>query len=197
MHQGTKALVLFMIAAALLTAVSACGKTPSTVVGTSPAPAASAVSPHDEASQAAATASQGYDKGDVMPDFSVALTDGTTFELSKHAGKVVFINLFATWCQPCMGEMPDIQKLYAKYGGKADFVAVDVGGDDVSADVSLAKKNSYTFPMANSPDGSFGSYGVQFIPQTFILGADGKIAFYASGASDYETFSGELDKLLG
>ncbi len=169
----------------LLFIMSGCKSTVQTKVSTADSSASPLSSPN-----------QGYEKGNVMPDFSVSTIDKNTFELSGHAGKIVFINLFATWCGPCMNEMPDIQKLYQTYGDKIDFITIDVGGDDIQADTAFAKKNNYTFPVGNSPDGSLGNYMVQSIPQTFILDSDGKIAYYFGAASNYEAFSSAIEELL-
>jgi peroxiredoxin len=195
------AVFVITIITMLLFIMSGCGNTAQTKASASPNPtpssnetASPASSPNQEA--ALPSAPQGYEEGNAMPDFSVSTIDNGSFKLSEHSGKIVFINLFATCCGPCMNEMPDIQKLYQAYGDKIDFIVIDVGGDDIKADTAFAKKNNYTFPIGNSPDGSFGSYEVQFIPQTFILDSDGKIASYFSGASSYEAFSAAIDKLL-
>lgn len=137
----------------------------------------------------------GYRQGDTMPDFTVSTLDGGSFKLSAYAGKVVFINLFVTWCQPCCAEMPAIQKLYAAYGDKVQFIAIDVGKEKKETIAKFARDKNYTIPMAYSPDGSFGNYKVEFIPQTFVLDPQGVIMYYCPGAADYQTFSGEISKL--
>ena len=81
----------------------------------------------------------GYSVGDIMPDFSVPLVGGGTFTLSEHRGKPVFINLFATWCPPCVGEMPDINKLYGEYGDQVAFIIIDI--ELVKAATKKKKKN--------------------------------------------------------
>lgn len=185
-------IVVLLIAFALL--LSGCNSAAQPEETASPSPAQ--VSETAEISAAVSTtAEEGYDKGDVMPDFSVATIDGGSFKLSDNTDKIVFVNLFATWCGPCMNEMPDIQELYDEYKDKVSFIIIDVGDSKESVS-AFAEDGSYTFPVGYSEDGSFGDYSVQFIPQSFILNTDGTISYYSSGASDYETFSSEIEKLL-
>jgi cytochrome c-type biogenesis protein len=135
---------------------------------------------------------EGYDTGEVMPDFTIPMIDGGTFLLSEHLGKPVFINIFATWCPPCVGEMPEIEELYGKYGNDVTFIIVDLGEDAATAK-SFATDNGYTLPFGYSEDGSFlQDYYVDFIPQSFVLAADGTIMKYFPGASDYDGFESAI-----
>lgn len=69
------------------------------------------------------------------PPFTVTDMNGQTVSLASLKGKPVFLNFWATWCPPCVGEMPDIQRMYAKYGDKVHFVIVNIDGTqpDVAA----------------------------------------------------------------
>ncbi len=57
-------------------------------------------------------------EGDVAPDFTAELVDGSSFKLSEHDDKVVLINFWATWCGPCRESIPELQALYEKYHDK-------------------------------------------------------------------------------
>ncbi len=134
----------------------------------------------------------GYDTGEIMPDFSIPTIDGGTFVLSENLGKPVFINIFATWCPPCIGEMPDIEELYSKYGTDVTFIVIDLGEDAATAQ-GFAEENDYTLPFAYSEDGNFlQDYYVEFIPQSFVLSADGTIIEYFPSAKDYDSFEGAI-----
>ena len=63
--------------------------------------------------------------GDIAPDFNAELLSGGTFTLSVNRGKVVFLNFWATWCSPCVAEMPAIQALSEKYGEQVKFTKLD------------------------------------------------------------------------
>ena len=136
----------------------------------------------------------GFKVGDVLPDFSLPLAGGGTFTLSDNRGKPVFINIFATWCPPCIGEMPEIDQLFTELGDQVAFLVIDIGEDEATA-LDFAESNGYSLPFAYSLDGApFGTdYYFDYIPQTFVLSADGKIVWSNIGASDYEGFKAAID----
>jgi len=201
MRRPAMILAAAVLAAAL--ALTGCGpdvsapqapsQTPSQIPSQTPsrAPEAGEVSPEP------AEAETGYKAGNVLPDFSVPLAGGGTFILSENLGMPVFINLFATWCPPCIGEMPDINRLYGEMGDQVKFLIIDVGEDEQTA-LSFADQNGYTVPFAYSEDGMpFGSdYLITTIPRTFVLDADGVISAYFEGSRDYDTFRAAIQAAL-
>ena len=139
----------------------------------------------------------GYDVGDVMYDFSLPTIDGGTFTLSENLGKPIFINIFATWCGPCVSEMPHIEELYQEYGDYVTFIIIDAG-EGLSEAQGFANDNGYTLPFAYSEYDSFiGSYSVDFVPQTFVLDATGTIVAYIPGSASYEEFESAVTQALG
>ena len=101
----------------------------------------------------------------------------------------MFLNFWATWCGPCQGEMPDIQKLYEAYGeNSGDLVVLGVanpGGQDVSqAEVErFLEDNGYTFPVVMDASGlTFAQYGIQAFPTTFMIDTGGNVYGYVPGA---------------
>lgn len=139
---------------------------------------------------------RGFGIGKSLPVFSVPTVEGGTFTLSENTGKPVFINLFATWCGPCVYEMPDINRLYGELGDEVTFIIVDIGEDSAAAQ-AFAEGNGYSLPFAYSPDGAlFSDYDIEYIPQTFILDADGTIVEFFGGASDYERFLEAVRKAM-
>jgi thiol-disulfide isomerase/thioredoxin len=152
----------------------------------------------DESSQAPATeAEAGFDVGNALPDFSVPTVGGGTFTLSENLGKPVFINFFATWCPPCVGEMPEIDKLYGEYGDQVNFIVIDIGEDEATAK-GFGDSNGYSLPFAYSIDGApFGAdYLIEFIPQSFMLNSDGTVSAFFPGAADYDGFKAAIDAAL-
>ena len=141
-------------------------------------------------------ATEGYSVGNALPDFSVPLAGGGTFTLSDHLGQPVFVNLFATWCPPCVGEMPEIDQLYGEYGDQVAFIAIDIGEDEATAQ-DFADSTGYSLPFAYSLDGApFSGYTIQFIPQTFVVDANGVITAYFDGSRDYDTFQAAIEEAL-
>lgn len=138
--------------------------------------------------------------GDDYRDFTAILTDGSTFTLSDHEGSVILLNFWATWCGPCVGEMPAFPRLVEKYGDDLTLIAVDLGENAKDVE-SFLERNGYDFPVALDPDGAVGSlYPTDGIPYTVLIGRDGKIASVHLGADKadimFEVYCGEIDGLL-
>ena len=109
------------------------------------------------------------------PPFTVTDMNGQTVSLASLKGKPIFLNFWATWCPPCVGEMPDIQRMYAKYGDKVHFVIVNIDGTkpDVTA---FMENHAFSFPVALDTNGSAASaYAVQAIPTSYIFYAHPKV----------------------
>ena len=139
--------------------------------------------------------------GDDYRDFTATLTDGSTFTLSDHEGSVILLNFWATWCGPCVGEMPAFPRLVEKYGDDLTLIAVDLGEDAETVE-NFLERNEYEFPVALDLKGDIGSlYPTDGIPYTVLIGRDGKIASVHLGADKadimYEVYCGEIDELLG
>lgn len=121
-------------------------------------------------------------EGDAMRDFTAEVNDGSSFTLSDHEGEVILLNFWATWCGPCVEEMPAFQKLYEEYGDKISILAVDVSEDKETVDSFLADKD-YTFPIAYDEDGSVSNkYPTEGIPYTLVIGKDGTVKNIFVGA---------------
>jgi peroxiredoxin len=93
--------------------------------------------------------------GATAPDFTGRDLDGAAFQLSKHLGKdVVLINFFATWCAPCLSEMPHLRAMYEANRGKGfTIVAVSLDGAQATADVrAFWRRNDFNFPAILDED---------------------------------------------
>lgn len=134
--------------------------------------------------------------GDPAPEFSVTDIDGQEFALADARGKVVLINFFATWCGPCLMELPHIQKIWEEHGDDESFELLVIGREETGESVTQFRtKNGYTFPMAADPDREiYGNFAKELIPRTILVAADGTILFSKSGF--YEEDLVQLKRLL-
>jgi peroxiredoxin len=126
--------------------------------------------------------------GKLATDFRLKNLSGKTISLSSLRGKVVFLNVWATWCSPCREEMPSIENLYEKLGRDSDFVilAVSQDVDGSNAVAPYMRENGYKFDALLDPDNQVGeAYDVSGIPETFIIDRSGRIVAHHVGPYDW------------
>ena len=149
-----------------------------------------------ETKQTETTGEKTYDfsEGSEAKDFEVELLTGEKVKLSDYRGKVVLLNLWATWCGYCVKELPVLQQLHDEYGDDLVVFTVNCGEDKVKAD-DFINKNKYTFIVGVDKKLEIG-YPVRTIPITFIIDKDGIIRDKLIGVVDktYEYFKEEIEK---
>jgi peroxiredoxin len=126
--------------------------------------------------------------GKPAPDFSLADLRGNAVRLANLKGKVVFVNVWATWCEPCRQEMPSMQALYAKLAG-ADFQMLAVSADQSGRDVveRFVKTYALTFPVLPDPDLQVADrYRVTGYPETFVIDRNGTIVAHEIGPRHWD-----------
>lgn len=131
--------------------------------------------------------------GDMAPDFTVEMFDGSRTTLSSLRGKVVLLNFWATWCPPCRKELKRVQHdVIDRFAGR-DFVFLPVSrGEGRSAVGAFREKNGYDFPMGlDSTKAVFGLYASNYIPRNFLIDREGKVVL---ASVDYD--DEEFDALL-
>ncbi len=127
--------------------------------------------------------------GDVAPDFSLEDTKGNKVTLSSLRGKVVMVNFWATWCPPCIEEMPSMERLN-KFMAEEDFVmlAINTEKDGRTVVPDFLKKSPYTFPILYDDQGTVQQqYGVYKFPESFIVGKDGTVIEKIIGPLDWSS----------
>ena len=125
------------------------------------------------------------EEGDVAPDFTATLADGNTFTLSEHDDDVVLLNFFATWCGPCMREMPAFEMLKSDGMEGVAILCVNCMEEKATVD-ALVKEKGYTFPIAYDENGIIEAYyPTDGIPYTLVINK-GVIAKVYVGARDAE-----------
>jgi thiol-disulfide isomerase/thioredoxin len=118
--------------------------------------------------------------------FRLSSLDGREISLADLRGKVVFLNFWATWCEPCKVEMPHMEKLLHRLAGKGlAIVAVDLKEDQEQV-AQYALEQRLTFPILLDRSGIVGSrYDVRQIPTTFLIDREGKFIGKAIGPRDW------------
>ncbi len=138
--------------------------------------------------------------GFAAPDFNLESMSGGTLRLSDLRGKVVMVNLWASWCQPCRAEMAAIDNVYRQYRDQGlEVVAVNTTFQDSEADArAFVKELGVTFPIVLDRDGAASKrYALQAMPSTFFVGRDGTIGDMLFGGPMTEALIvGKIDKLL-
>jgi cytochrome c biogenesis protein CcmG/thiol:disulfide interchange protein DsbE len=127
--------------------------------------------------------------GSTAPDFkAVELPGGRPATIENYRGKVVLLNIWATWCPPCKVEMPSMERLHKKLAG-TDFqlVAVSVDEEDSSVVNKFVKEYGLTFPVLHDQDGSIRQiYQTTGVPESFVIDRDGVIVKKVIGAADWD-----------
>ncbi|MBA09872.1 MAG: thiol-disulfide oxidoreductase [Flavobacteriaceae bacterium] len=122
--------------------------------------------------------------------------DGNEFDFSNTKNRVVIVNLWATWCPPCIAEFQGIQNLYDDYGKKVDFILVS--DESPKAIQKFLKRNGYNIKVF-TPLTQYPSYfTTKSIPRTYIIDKQGRIVIDKHGAANWNSSSvrEQLDKLL-
>ena len=156
-----------------------------------------AISAEEVAPDTGITASGFAAPGRRAPDFLLQDLEYNFVRLSEFRGKPVVLNFFASWCSPCLRELPLIQDVYEQSLGE-DFVILGVGYQDSrSAIESLAEDAGLSFPIVIDGDNSVGrAYRVIGPPYTFFIDANGLVVEVVAGPLEKEVLERNLDTLV-
>jgi thiol-disulfide isomerase/thioredoxin len=188
-----------MVLALVFTACGRESQAPTPVSESSPAPSTSA--PPVSMTSAIATppgAPISFPMiGSTFPGFQSSRLDGKMINLGNLKGKVILINLWATWCGPCRAEIPDLEALYQKEKSKGFELAgitVDSAGTE-KAVAEFVKQEKMTYPVFLDPDGrSTLLLKTSVIPTSAMIDRNGKVVWYHAGM--VQTTDPEFQKVL-
>jgi peroxiredoxin len=121
-----------------------------------------------------ATAAQAIKEGEAAPALDAKLLDGNAFSLAAQAGKVIVVNFWATWCEPCRAEMPALDAYYLKHKAEGLVVlaiSMDQPGDDAKVREVM---RAFNFDAGLGREASFRGYGrIWRLPLTFVIDRNG------------------------
>lgn len=141
--------------------------------------------------------------GDMAPDFSLPMTDGSTFSLSAQRGKVVMLQFTASWCGICRKEMPYIEsEIWQRHKDNKDFVLVGVDREETKEVVdAYTEKVGTTYPMAlDTAANAFASYALRQsgITRNVLIDRDGRIVKLTRrfNEDEFKSLVASIDSIL-
>lgn len=171
----------------------------------------SALAPYPPASEAA-SASVGAHQGDKFPDLSFETKDGVEKSISDYRGKVVFLNVWASWCPPCQTEMPSLDALYEKFKGNPDVEFLMVATREASSKsydyiewkkygfpvyhTGVSGKKNKSMPLRGGDTINQDKIG-KYIPFTVVLDRNGIVVFKkVKGFDHWQDFDLQLAHII-
>jgi len=137
--------------------------------------------------------------GQAAPNFRVSTTSGQQVSLGNYRGRVLVLDFFATWCQPCRTSIPHLVEMNKKYGPQGLYVlGMSADEDGERAVKAFADKYRITYPIALAGESALADFGVRSVPVMFVIDKKGRVAEVFRGFTDDVARSAEqlIKKLL-
>lgn len=138
--------------------------------------------------------------GQPLADFTLPDLHGQSVQLAALRGKVVFVNVWATWCPPCVEEVPALSKFWEKYRGRDDLVLYTVSEDkDWKTIDDFSTKNPNTLPVYRDLNSATAQrFGSSQYPETYIVNKNGRVIYRVQGAIEWSdaAIQQRIDQLL-
>ena len=136
-----------------------------------------------------------------VPEFSFTTSDGKTIKSSEHKGKVILINFFATWCGPCLKEMPYLQSdIWNKLKDNPNFIILSFGRDHSPEEVAkFIESKKFTFPIYADKDKSiYTLFATKYIPRNYLVDQNGTLVYASTGftTEEFELLKSKINTLL-
>ena len=126
--------------------------------------------------------------GGATPELALADLAGKEHRLADYRGRVVLVNFWATWCEPCREEMPSIDKLRSSLDGKPFAVLAVNLAEPLSRIEKFAAAVPVGFPLLRDRDGTASkAWKAKLLPASFLIGRDGRIRYVAYGELDWSS----------
>lgn len=137
------------------------------------------------------------EEGAPAPQVTFEMFDGGRRSLSDlYRERPVVVNFWASWCPPCVAEMPDIEQVHQELAGRVNFLGINTQDAEQEAH-RLADETGVTYPSAWDRQGEiFEAFGVFGMPSTFFISSEGRIVGRHTGLLTQETLEQKIDELL-
>ncbi len=137
---------------------------------------------------------EAYEAADL--NFQLRDASGNTLDASSLKGKTIFINIWATWCAPCVAEMPGINKLRAKFKDDPNVEFLMISEDrDLQTAINWVEKKGFDLPIYQMASKLPDMYETGYVPSTFLISPEGEVVVRHTGLANYNTR--KFRKLLG
>lgn len=133
-----------------------------------------------------------------VDDYQLVLEDleGNTINLSSYSDKTIFVSFWATWCPPCIAEMPSIQKLTNSYGDQLPTFLITT--EDREKVIAFLNENNYKLPVYFQKSQAKGILNINSYPSSFLISSNSEIIIHKTGAANWNSasFKRKLDLIL-
>jgi thiol-disulfide isomerase/thioredoxin len=128
-------------------------------------------------------------KGSTAPGFRLTALDGRTVDFGSYRGKVVVLNFWATWCPPCVAEMPSLERLHRALGPEGLAVVTVSADEDEAALRAFVGQYQLTLPVLRDPGGrgAASQYRTTGYPETFVLDRGGLLLQHTVGPDEWDS----------
>jgi thiol-disulfide isomerase/thioredoxin len=134
--------------------------------------------------------------GASLPSLVLVGLDGQPVALDDYRGTPLVVNFWASWCPPCLREMPDFEMVSRERSGEVVFLGLNLRESAATA-ASLVERTGVTYDLALDSDGAAArAFGVMNMPTTAFVGADGVVVEVHTGALDVQQLNARIDALV-
>lgn len=135
--------------------------------------------------------------GRPVPDLELESFDGGTTSLASYEGRPLIVNFWASWCGPCVAEVPDFERAHQAVGGQVAFLGIDTQDAPKNA-AKLVKETGVTYDLVRDPEArAFEAFGVIGMPTTYFVDAGGRILAQHTGALTFEAIVERIEEHFG
>jgi len=135
--------------------------------------------------------------GERVPDIAFTDLDGDDVELSDFRGRVVVLDMMATWCPDCRAAMADLERAYDDYGSRIELITIDIDPQETPEQLRAFKaeyRAGWRFAMDTDDQDFFTTFSVKFIPRIIVIDPRGRATFSAEGAVSADELGKEIDE---